>query len=173
MDKFHVSQVDNEGNPRGNGIIKTIWDMGLIVFLFLFAMMILSNQEANSPTENSQKSTSATTVVSQVEDFIGKTVTVEANQIESVGKSAFTVSNQENFPQKSILVINASGQPVQLPNRGSTNLRITGTVRNLSIPAIEREFNLDLQDSTYQRFQNQPVIIAQEIRPGNLTARSK
>lgn len=173
MDKFHVSQVDNEGNQRGNGIIKTIWDMGLIVFLFLFATMTLSNQQANSPTENSQGSTSATTVVTQPKDFIGKTVTVEANQIESVGKIAFTVSNQDNFPKKSILVINASGQPVQLPNQGSTNLKITGKVRNLSVSGIEREFNLDLQDSIYERFQNQPVIIAQEIRLGNLTARSK
>lgn len=175
MGKFHVSQVDKEGYPRRDGIFKTIWDVTLIGALFILTSMTLSNRTPAPEDDFSEKLTNTEKVVNRRDEFMGQTVTLKTNNIQTVGKSAFTVNGERRASKQPVLVINASGDQFQLPRDGNTRIQVTGQMRNLSVPILEQEYGLNLQDPAYQKFNNQPVIVAQHIaiapQPSQVTAR--
>ncbi|MGB5972554.1 MAG: hypothetical protein WBG38_04505, partial [Nodosilinea sp.] len=112
-------------------------------------------------------------VSENTEGYIGQTVTIRSEPLEKVGDSSFTVSDERFFSSEPILVINASGVPMLLPEDGNVEVQVTGEVRNFLISEVDQEFDLTLDPTLYQDYEDQPVIIAQSIamapEPGQIT----
>ncbi|WP_052050600.1 hypothetical protein [Leptolyngbya sp. KIOST-1] len=111
-------------------------------------------------------------VAENTEAYIGQTVTIRSEPIDQVDNYSFTVSDQRFFGNDPILVINASGEPLLLPE-GNAPVQVTGEVRNFVRADVEREFNFALDPNLYQDYENQPTIIAQSIalapEPGEIS----
>ncbi|PSN12806.1 hypothetical protein C7293_18685 [filamentous cyanobacterium CCT1] len=131
----------------------------------------------NAPqTETSDGTTNVQTeeVAENTEGYIGQTVTVRSEPIEVVGDSSFTVSDDQFFGSEPILVINASGEPLLLPEDDDVEVQVTGEVRNFVIADVEQEYDLTLDPTLYEEYEEQAVIIAQSIalapEPGEITS---
>ncbi|WP_017300420.1 hypothetical protein [Nodosilinea nodulosa] len=126
-------------------------------------------------TETSDGSTNVQTeeITKNTEGYIGQTVTIRSEPLEKVGDNSFTVSDERFFSNQPILVINASGEPMVLPEEDDVEVQVTGEVRNFVLADVDREFNLTLDPAVYQDYENQPAIIAQSIalapEPGEIT----
>ncbi len=119
--------------------------------------------------------TNTSEIVNNTEEFVDKNATIKSRAIQKVGLSSFTVSDARFFRGEPIVVVNASGLPFNLPVDQNIEIQVTGQVRNLVIPEIEREFKLKLQDEYYTDYINKPAIIARYItlapKPGQVTQR--
>lgn len=127
-------------------------------------VMLLSACANQQPRANVSQGENANTaaVTNNTNSLIGKTLTVRSDVAKLVGTSAFTIDDEQFFGGQETLVVNASGQPFDVPTDG-TELQITGEVRNFKISDIAREFNLDLPLDTYVTYENQPAIIAKSF----------
>ncbi|MGG6240032.1 hypothetical protein ACQ4N7_15515 [Nodosilinea sp. AN01ver1] len=130
----------------------------------------------NAPqTETSDGTTNVQTeeITENTEGYIGQTVTVRSEPVEKVGDNSFTVSDEQFFGSEPILVINASGEPLLLPE-DDVEVQVTGEVRNFVIADVEREFDLTLDPALYTEYEEQPAIIAESIalapEPGEITS---
>ncbi|HSM82273.1 MAG TPA: hypothetical protein VLS96_11330 [Nodosilinea sp.] len=112
-------------------------------------------------------------VADDTENYIGQTVTIRSEPIEVVGDNSFTVSDEQFFGAEPILVINASGEPLLIPEDG-VDVQVTGEVLNFVIADIEQAYGLTLDPALYADYEEQPVIIAQSIalapKPGEITS---
>ncbi len=112
-------------------------------------------------------------VADDTANYIGQVVTIRSEPLDVVGDNSFTVSDEQFFGTEPILVINASGEPLLLPEDG-VDVQVTGEVRNFVIADIEREFGLTLDQTLYVDYEEQPAIIAQSIalapEPGEITS---
>jgi hypothetical protein len=67
--------------------------------------------------------------------------------------------------------VNASGTPLVLPE--DAEVQVTGTVANLVVADIEREYDLDLEPDLYVEYEGKPAIVAQAValapEPGEIT----
>ena len=119
--------------------------------------------------------TATSEIVNNTDEFVDKNATIRSRPIQKVGLSSFTVSDARFFRGEPIVVVNASGVPFNLPVDENTQIQVTGRVRNLVIPEIERQFKLKLQDKYYTDYINKPAIIARYItlapKPGQVTQR--
>jgi hypothetical protein len=102
-------------------------------------------------------------IASNTDEFIGKSVTIQSRAIGQIGISSFTVRDARFFNGEPIVVVNASGEPFDLPLEQNIEVQVQGQVRNLVIPKIEREFNLNIQEENYRNYINKPVIIARSL----------
>ncbi|WP_313898198.1 hypothetical protein [Nodosilinea sp. LEGE 07298] len=113
-------------------------------------------------------------VADNTENYIGQVVTIRSEPVEVVGDSSFTVSDEQFFGTEPILVINASGEPLLLPEDDDVDVQVTGEVRNFVIADVEEEFGLTLDPDLYVDYEEQPAIIAQSIalapEPGEITS---
>lgn len=95
--------------------------------------------------------------------YLGETVTVRNEVEELVGDYAFLLENDQLFGGQETLIINASGQPVDLVEGDDTDVQITGEVRELILADLEQEYGFDLDDEIFVDYEQQPTIIAQSI----------
>lgn len=147
-------------SSHNGGLIQKLRGARVIIAVALMIVLIKAcyNNEANPP-----RLVSTSEVVNQTNQLIGKTVTIKGKPVQIIGASSFTVSDRQFFSGVPILVVNASAEPIELPSDRGTNIQVTGIVRNLVIPEIEREFHLHLQKEYYKDYINKPAIIAKSI----------
>ncbi|MGF1569980.1 MAG: hypothetical protein ACFCVD_18245 [Nodosilinea sp.] len=111
-------------------------------------------------------------ITENTEGYIGQIVTIRSEPVEQVGENSFTVNDEQFFGSEPILVINASGEPLLLPE-DDIEVQVTGEVRNFVIADLDREFDLTLDPTLYAEYEAQPAIIAQSIalapEPGEIT----
>lgn len=111
---------------------------------------------------------------SGAEGLIGETVSVRGEVGETVDESSFLFENNEVFGNEGILVINASGEPLVLPDADDSQVQVTGEVQQLVIADVENEYGLDLDPDLYVDYEDRPVVIAQSAvlapDPGELTS---
>ncbi len=150
--KTNTSNTPDEHN--GGHVISFLAMVSAITFLFL-------SMTPREPIYSGGVGTSE--VMERPTELIGQTVTVTSNPIKRVGLSSFTVSDKQIFDNRQLLVVNATGEPFNIPSDTATPVQVTGELRNLVIPEIERKYKLDLKDQFYKKYQNQPVIIARSI----------
>jgi hypothetical protein len=152
-------------------LLQRLWDARVIVSLVLIAVLVRVGYGGNrlAPTQV----VNTYDVTTKTDNFIGETVTVRSQPMKKVGKSSFTVTDQRLLGGDPVVVVNASGLAFDLPTDGDTRVQVTGDVRNLNIPNIERDYNLNLQDESYKDYINKPAIIAKSIllapRVGQIT----
>jgi hypothetical protein len=164
-------------------MLNKLWNTKSAIALALAAVVLpaCTNQlEANRPAaspENNTAQTAANTpaspagnvtaeeVTDNTAQLIGKTVTVRSEPVRKIGNNTFTISDEEFFGRETILVVNASGQPLVLPT-DDTEVQVTGKVRKFVLADINREYDfLDLEPNLYVDYEGKPAIIAQSIAP--------
>lgn len=151
----------NKGNSifQSKGLLQGLSNTGVFIFLIAIAMLVRSCSFFDAKATFTEISE----IADKTDEFIGKSVTIRSRAIQTIGLSSFTVNDARFFNGKPIVVINASGVPFDLPLDRDIKVQVTGQVRNLVIPEIEREFNLNIQEEYYKDYINKPVIIAQYI----------
>jgi hypothetical protein len=140
-----------------------VWDLGALVSLVVLAALFGNSFYGGQKGTVNMGIVGTSEVSNNVDRLIGETVTIKGKATQKVGLSSFSVSDGTFGRRSSILVINASGVPFNLPDDPNLQVQVTGKVRKLVIPDIEREYKLNLQDEYYNNFVNQPVIVAQYI----------
>jgi hemin uptake protein HemP len=98
-----------------------------------------------------------------LDSYLGKTVSVREEVEELVGDYAFMLDDDQLFGGEETLIINASGEPVDLVEGDDTDVQVTGEVQELILADLEREYGFDLDDDAFIDYENQPVIVAQSI----------
>lgn len=94
-------------------------------------------------------------------DYLGQTVSVRGEVEEIAGNHAFLLSKDQLFGGERVLVINASGQTIDLIEGEGTDVQVTGEVREFILADIESEYGFDLDNNVFVDYENQPVIVAQ------------
>lgn len=139
-------------NPK---IIFTIAFFGFLFGLYF----IFTREPAATPGLMSVSEISR-----EKDDLVGKFVTIRSKSIEQLGPTSFAVRKNRFFiKSKPLIIINASGKVFELPTDKGTEVQVTGTVRQLDIPKLEKEFSLRLQDKVYEDYKNATTIVAQHI----------
>ncbi|AFY56132.1 hypothetical protein Riv7116_3683 [Rivularia sp. PCC 7116] len=129
-------------------------------FGFLFGLYFIFTREP-APTPGLM---SVSKIAREKDDLIGKFVTIRSKYIEKLGPTSFAVRKRKFFiKSKPVIIINASGKVFDLPSEKDTEVQVTGTIRQLDIPKLEKEFNLRLQDKVYEDYKNGTAIVAQHI----------
>jgi hypothetical protein len=98
-----------------------------------------------------------------LDSYLGQTVSVREEVEELVGDYAFMLDEDQLFGGEETLIINASGQPVDLVEGDDTDVQVTGEVRQLILADLEQEYGFDLDDDAFVDYEDQPVIVAQSI----------
>jgi hypothetical protein len=159
MFNFGRDNVKSNNNSQGASLLDGLRKAWLLIFLVMMAMFIrggnLFGERANV--------TSLAEIADNTDEFMGKSVTINSEATAKVGSTAFTISDQKFLAGQPLVVINASGKPFDLPPNQNTPIQVTGEVRNLVIPEIEKEYNLNIQDQYYTDYVDKPAIIARHI----------
>ncbi|MCU0535770.1 MAG: hypothetical protein MUD14_17925 [Hydrococcus sp. Prado102] len=123
-------------------------------------------QQPEQPQESQPDPGSATSddVTNRPEQFIGQTVTVRGDYLEQVGENAFTITDEQVFVADPILVVNVSGNSLDLPS-DDIKVQATGKVREFTLDEVAQEYDLEFDRATYAQYENTPVIIAQSVAP--------
>ncbi len=153
-------------------MLNKVWNTKGAIALALAAVILpgCTNQlEANRPAANTPASPTGNVTTEEVTDntaqLIGKTVTIRSKPVRKIGNNTFTVSDEEFFGNETILIVNASGQPLVLPT-DDTEVQVTGEVRKLVLADVNRDYDfLDLEPNLYVEYEGKPAIIAQSIAP--------
>lgn len=157
-------------NQRQKRLFQSTLAIGLIAGL----MGACAEDAPVTQTPSGATNVQTEDVADETENYIGQVVTVRSEPLEVVGDSSFTVGDEQFFGTEPILVINASGEPLLLPEDDDVEVQVTGEVRNFVIADVEREFDLTLDPELYVEYEEQPAIIAQSIaiapEPGEITS---
>ncbi|WP_414563063.1 MULTISPECIES: hypothetical protein [unclassified Anabaena] len=128
--------------------------------------------EATAPEEPGNVTTEQ--VSDRTEELIGQTVTVRSEPENMVSPTTFTIGDDKLFGSDNVLVVNATGEPLTIPEGQNIEIQATGTVRRFNLAEINQEYKLNLQPNVYSEYENQPTIIAQSLalapKPGDITS---
>jgi hypothetical protein len=121
--------------------------------------------QTEQPAQTQQEQpTTADDVTERAEDYIGQTVTVRGSFIEEIDDNGFTITPERTFEADPILIVNATGAPLDLPDEDG-RVQVTGDVREFTLDEVAQEYNLELDQATYALYENSPVLIARSIAP--------
>jgi hypothetical protein len=162
-------------SSQGTGKIR----IGAIA-IALTAMLLpacANNEQAATPDNTTEQTDGAGTplpvqeaenvtageISQKTSKLLGQFVTVRSEPIQKVGEHTFTISDSEVFGGERIIVVNATGEPLVLPEPQDAELQVTGTVAKFVAADIEREYGWDLDPNVYKEYESQPALIAQSI----------
>jgi hypothetical protein len=98
--------------------------------------------------------------------YHGRTVTVVGEVDDAIpSASAFELEDDDVFFEDKLVVINATGQPVDVLE--DTAYRVTGTVRLFDREALSVDPNLNLDWQLYADLDAEAVLIATEVIPAS------
>ena len=149
-------------SPRTD-LMERLWDAKVVLALALGAVLVHGYYGTKDAVLH-PGIMSTTQINHNTKEFLGKTVTVRSKPIKKIGLSSFTVSDKQLLEGEPVVVVNASGEPFELPTNKKSEVQVTGQVRRLVIPEIEQEYNLSLQEKSYKNYRNKPAIIAKSIK---------
>lgn len=161
MSNLNDQHMKNKITTERDFLLGKLWDAKVIISILLLAVLVKVGYRDNAAAPTPVVSTYE--VSKNTDDITGQTVTVISKPIKKVGLSSFTVSDERFFSGEPIVVVNASGVPFDLPTDSNIRVQVTGDVRNLDIPNIERNYKLNLQNEDYKDYINKPAIIAKSI----------
>jgi hypothetical protein len=114
-------------------------------------------------------------ITDQPSAFYADIVDVTGELERSIGWRSFVMEDNDLLFDEELLVISARplldrhGQPLRITTFApqQATVRVQGHVRAFDLGAIERELDLDLDDSLYTEWTGKPVLIATSVRlPG-------
>jgi hypothetical protein len=164
IDRVGKSQVDRDANPQENdNLLQKLWDARVVIGVALLALIIRGCYFFSTDAAPAQL-VSTYEIQNDTEDFVGENVTIRSEPVQQVGLSSFTVGNNQLLrDDEPIVVINASGEPFDLPRNRDIKVQVTGEVRELNIPVVERDYGLDLEEEYFVDYVDKPAVIARRI----------
>lgn len=94
-----------------------------------------------------------------LDHFVGETVTVSAEVAEVVTPMAFEIAG-EGGP-KPILVLTPPDTAANVTD--DSVVKVTGRVRELALADAERDLGIDLDDSTFAKYDDEHIIVATKV----------
>lgn len=135
---------------------------------------ITTENETTAQTQTTENVTTEEVAEGVNEELLGQTVTIRSDAVAVVEPATFVVADQEFFGGEDIIVVNATGEPFELPAEDDTEVQITGEVTEFVISDIESAYDLDLDPDLYIEYTDRPAIIAQSLavspEPGEITS---
>ncbi|MBW4563335.1 MAG: hypothetical protein KME32_19740 [Mojavia pulchra JT2-VF2] len=171
MNSLKTNQNKSNDSTQRRSLLEWLGHASVLIFLLFLALLVRGSSFFNSEATF----TNTSEIANDTDEFLDKSVTIRSRAIQKIGLSSFTVSDARFFNGEPIVVINASGVPFDLPLDQNIAVQVTGQVRNLVIPEIERKFNLNIEQEDYRDYINKPAIIALYLvlapQPGQITQR--
>ena len=159
-----------------NSPFKTSKKTSALGFLAATSLFLLpacgGPQSTTTPAEAENVTTEE--IVEEPTDHVGEEVTIRSTVESVVDDSAFFLNDDDYFGGEGILVINASGEPIVVPDVGDSEVQVTGQVETFVMATAAETYGLTLDPELYEEYESQPVIIADSIAlapdPGEITA---
>jgi hypothetical protein len=113
------------------------------------------------------RDTTVDAILDEPERFVGQVVTVYGELNREYGLRAFTIEDGDLLFDDALLVV--TPVPVRalpawrLPAVDERDVRVTGTVRRLDVPGLERTLGIDLDDELFAGWDGRPVVVATAI----------
>lgn len=163
INMLHNSKSENPKNIR----------LGAIA-LSLMAILLPACTNETTTREEALENVTTQQVSEETSNYVGQTVTIRGDVNEVVGEASFLMDDEQLLGGEEILVVNASGEGITLPEGTENQVQITGEVRNFVIADLETEYGLDFDPNLYAEYEQKPAVIAQSIAlapdPGDITA---
>ena len=106
--------------------------------------------------------------------FIGKSVSVRNDVLQTIGTRGLILDNDRLFDGQPLLIINTSEVLLKSPDDRTPEVLIEGKVERFSLNTIAQKYSLDLESNLYSQYEGKPVIIAESLilspDPEDLTA---
>jgi hypothetical protein len=107
-----------------------------------------------------------------LEDYIGRTISIRGEVVEVLGNDAFVIAG--GLFNDDIVVLNTSGSPVVLPGDDITErVQVTGEVQQVTADSVNQQYGLNLDAATFGDYENNPAILADSIvlapEPGEIS----
>lgn len=144
---------------------------GSAVALSLLALFVSScvtkpavdNVKTEAPTPTDQASVPAKAEVgsgANIDDLIGKTVTVSTKITEVISPNLFTVYDVESLRGEEVLAVtDAKVPPV------GTNVEVTGEIMKMDEAAIKSAYNVTLEPKVVEAYKGKPYLAVKAIEP--------
>ncbi len=104
-------------------------------------------------------------VLDNPDRFFGQTVTVEGNLTEFLNERMVRVTDDDLILADSLLVLHSEDGGLDATLDQNARVQVTGMVQPFVLADVESQFGIDLDDTLFVSFENQPVIIADSITP--------
>ncbi|WP_414550168.1 hypothetical protein [Anabaena sp. CCY 0017] len=174
INRFNTNHLRSGVNCADSGLMQKLWKSKGITVLVLGSLLLsgCNNGFREAIAPESPGDMVSQEVSDRTDQLIGQTVTIRSQPITSVSPTSFTVTNEELFGSETILVVNATGQALNLPDQQNMDIQATGEVRRFVLPEINRDYNLKLQPDLYSEYEGRTVIVAQSMalapKPGEI-----
>lgn len=163
-----------------------IWTaLFLIALLFVAGCEVEPDPVVEDPAVTTGEMTPVTTETSETLEavaenpaaYVGRTLTLTGVIEEVRGPRAFVLEEEEGLVDDDrLLVVTQQPMPL-LPGRAADSpwaerdlLQVTGTLRQMTVADIEREFGFDLDTEYEVEFDNQHVFVATSVTSATPTA---
>ncbi|MEW6493024.1 MAG: hypothetical protein AB1589_11030 [Cyanobacteriota bacterium] len=158
---------------RENSFTQMLWNIkGAIVLALMVTLLPAcagTREEAVTPEAGN---VTTEDVAENTNQLLGRVVTIRSEPVKKIGTNAFTVEDNEFLNNENILVVNASGQPLVLPE-DDVEVQVTGKVTKYVVADFEREYGFNLEPQLEAEYRDKPAIVAQSIalapEPGEIT----
>ncbi|PSB44281.1 hypothetical protein C7B80_21255 [Cyanosarcina cf. burmensis CCALA 770] len=120
--------------------------------------------QADRRTPQERRNVTSEELADKFKALVGKRVTVRGRFLEKIGNNTFTIADEEFLGVEPILIVNLSGNPLDLPSN-DIEVQATGVVRSFSLAEIAKRYNVQFDRATYAQYENDPVIIARSVAP--------
>ncbi len=161
--QFSKVRVTTLAIARENSFTQMLWNIkGAIVLAMMVTLLpacTTPRQEATTPEAGN---VTTEDVAENTDQLLGQVVTIRSEPVRKIGTNAFTVDDNEFFNSENILVVNASGQPLVLPE-DDVEVQVTGKVTKYVVADFEREYGLNLEPQLEAEYRDKPAIVAQSI----------
>lgn len=146
--------------------------IALALGLFALPACTTDEEEVSTPLQEEQNVTTEE-VDENLAANLGETVSLRGEVNELLGDASFLMDEDVVFGGQEILVFNASGMSLTLPEGEGTQVQVTGELQELVIADLETEYGLDLDPELYTEYEDRPVVVAESIAlspdPGELS----
>jgi len=159
INRFSNNRTTHRDRPRG-GLTQGIGKAQGAIALALFALVLPACTGTDSDSADREAGTTTSEVAEQPNaNLIGKTVTISGDIQKQVNPQAFIIQSDEFVNGQEVLVVSAN----KIPIVENTLVRVTGTVRDLTIADVEKEYGFDLEPGLEAEIREQPVIVATAV----------
>jgi hypothetical protein len=126
----------------------------------------------DTPTAQGTDDVEAGDLSGNLEDYIGRTISIRGEVVEVLGNDAFVIGG--GVFNDDVVVFNTSGNPVVLPGDEVTErVQVTGQVQQVTVDSLNQQYGLNLDQETFSDYENNPAILAESIvlapEPGEIS----
>ena len=102
-------------------------------------------------------------IVENTDSFIGQSVAVRNDIVETIGKDGFILDQDSVLNGETILVIDPSQTLITVPNTETPEVIVSGTVEKLNLSQFAQKHNLNLDSNLYSQYEGKPAIVATSV----------